>query len=190
MTQADAGQVIDYATVPHDGWRAITLMGPWDFPIVVPPAPGGPEPKRPENRSWSTAWRGPILIHAGLGWDTAGARDPIMTAYWTSIMGDRPLHRDDWSRWRGHVIGVATITDCHPALPKCCKPWGHYSFWDNRRHHLTLGHVRPLVDPVGLIRNEQRAPIDLKTKGSQSLWKPHMRNFRIIDAVRRHLTEV
>ncbi len=193
MTQPDAGQkpdqAIDYAAVPHDRWRAVTLKGPWDFPIVVPPVPDGPEPKRPENRTWSTAWRGPILIHAGLGWDTTGERDPNVTAYWTSIMGDRPLHRDNWSRWRGHVIAVATITDCHQAKPNCCKPWGQYSSWDSRLHHLILDQVQPLVDLAGLIRDGKRAPLDLRTKGSQALWNPHQRNFRIIDAVRRHLPE-
>ena len=43
--------------------RIISVRQPWAWAITVPPAKVR---KTIENRNWSTNYRGPILIHAGL----------------------------------------------------------------------------------------------------------------------------
>lgn len=160
----------DWCTVSAGCWRAITLMGPWDLPIVAPhaypplaawsyPVPDGrtslPEPKRCENRRWSTSWRGPLLIHAGKNWDPDGQADPRVQAMWQALRPDRPMTRTAWS-WAGHVTGVARLIDCHHARPGCCPGWGAQG---PGIRHLILADVRALREPVA-------------ARGHQQLWTP------------------
>lgn len=46
--------------------RALTLRGPWGWAITHAGKPV-------ENRSWSTRYRGPLLIHQGQGTDPDAA---------------------------------------------------------------------------------------------------------------------
>jgi hypothetical protein len=77
--------------------RAITIYQPWAHLIAT-------GRKRIENRSWATAHRGPLLIHAGLSRrllathpDVAsGALDPAGLAF-------------------GAVVGIVDLFDCVPA---------------------------------------------------------------------------
>jgi len=165
----------DWATVPAEDWRAITLKGPWDFPIAAPfarapiaewsyPVPahpaGLPEPKRCENRTWwSTAWRGPLMIHVGKNWDEDGEDDPRVRAMWRAVCPGLPLTRKAWT-WAGHVTAVARLVDCHRSSPGCCPPWGAYATGRYAINHLILRDVRALTAPVG-------------ARGYQQLWTPH-----------------
>ncbi len=47
--------------------KAITLQQPWATLVLE-------HGKRVENRSWTTSYRGPLLIHAGMGVDRAAMR--------------------------------------------------------------------------------------------------------------------
>lgn len=161
----------DWTTAPASAWRAITLKGPWDFPIVAPFARPGiapwsvmvprdpatlPEAKWCENRTWPTGHRGPLLIHSGKGWDTAGEQDPRVAAMWRAACppGLR-LRREAWT-WAGFVTAAAQLVDCHPAVGGCCRPWGHDR---PGTHHLILSDVRVLTEPVA-------------TVGRQRMWQP------------------
>ena len=71
-----------------------------------------------ENRTWTTRYRGPVLIHASCQW----ARMPIEEielVFGISIPRD-PLHR-------GGVIGMADLVDVVTASPMRCFE-GPYGF--------------------------------------------------------------
>ena len=161
---------VDWPTVPAALWRAITVKGPWDLPIVAPYARAPiapwsvplsanpttlPRPKLCENRRWSTAWRGPLIIHTGRRWDRDAQSDPLIHEMWRALCPTLPLFRAAWT-WAGHVTAVAQLVDCHPARPGCCLPWGHSGPAIN---HLVLTDVRALTTPV-------------RARGLRRLWRP------------------
>lgn len=115
--------------------RALTIRQPWADAIVH-------GMKRVENRTWTRAYRGPILIHAG----AEEARGPVPS--WAC-----PPGRPDA---RSAILAVADITDIHQSTGTCCEPWG-----DPHAHvyHWTLANIRPLPAPV-------------PAKGRQGLWTP------------------
>jgi ASCH domain len=98
---------------------ALTVRQPWADAIAH-------QTKRVENRTWKTAYRGPVLIHAG------AALDPHAVIY-----GPRP-------DVRSAVLAVAHITDCHYSDDgQCCGPWGQ-----ERVYHWELADVHALREPV------------------------------------------
>ena len=108
--------------------KALTLKQPWADLVIF-------GDKRVENRSWPTQFRGEVLIHAGFGVDASGA-----------IYADRlpmPIE-DNRIGMAGHIIGVATITDClkrEQALAAGLSYVGHEKYcW-------IIGDSRP-VSPI------------------------------------------
>ncbi|MBF8176953.1 ASCH domain-containing protein [Herminiimonas contaminans] len=85
--------------------KALSIRQPWAWLIVN--ADLYPDPKRIENRTWSTKLRNQILIHAGLKFDRAG---------YDSVVASRPDLVDvmpapaDFER--GGFVGIATVVDC------------------------------------------------------------------------------
>lgn len=73
--------------------RVLSVQQPWAWAIVH-------GPKRIENRTWATEYRGPLLIHAGRSRDRLGE-------YGTGEPSERNLAF-------GAVIGVAELVDCVP----------------------------------------------------------------------------
>lgn len=116
--------------------RALTIRQPWATWIAL-------KAKLTENRTRPTKRRGPILIHAGLGFDEDA---------WQRPHGDLPPLR---SLPAGAVIAVAEITDCHEA-DGCCGPWGEPG---PGVFHYTLERVRRLPQPV-------------PCKGALGFWRP------------------
>jgi hypothetical protein len=99
--------------------KALTIRQPWADAITH-------QTKRTENRTWKTAYRGPVLIHA------AAAHDPHAVIY-----GPRPDARSA-------VLALANIADCHWSEDgQCCGPWGQ-----ERVYHWTLTEVRALPNPI------------------------------------------
>ena len=105
---------------------AITIKQPWATLIVL-------GIKDIENRTWSTKFRGPVLIHASKRkedeeWNSA--KDLIQL---------RKITITEKMKWRdypsGGVIGVAEIVDCVHAS---ASPWfvGEFGF--------VLANARPL----------------------------------------------
>lgn len=75
--------------------KALSIMQPWSWLIVN-------GHKDIENRKWPTAFRGPVLIHAGKTFD---GPDDAQEWQWPEIA--RP---DDFER--GGIVGEAEIVDC------------------------------------------------------------------------------
>lgn len=97
--------------------KALSIQQPWAEAIVR-----GWKPV--ENRSWFTAYRGPLLIHAGVKWDTAGEqfiRDQVGHDEETDALLQSARER------RGGIIGRAMLTDC---VIRHDSPWffGRYGF--------------------------------------------------------------
>ncbi|MFJ6215065.1 hypothetical protein ACIQGZ_17275 [Streptomyces sp. NPDC092296] len=102
--------------------RALTIRQPWADAIAH-------GPKRVENRTRRTGYRGPLLIHAGLAY-VPDAIHPADTA--------------DWPDTRGAVIAVANLLDCHEERRRrCCGRWAMPGMW-----HWRLSGVHALPRPV------------------------------------------
>lgn len=119
--------------------RAITLRQPWAWAV----AEAG---KDVENRVRNIAgsYRGPLAIHAGLGWVEEA---PLPSGV------ERPTRAD---LAFGAVVAVAVLHGVH-AADECglrCSAWamqGH--------HHLEFGQVQRLGAPVA-------------ARGALGLWRP------------------
>lgn len=107
--------------------KALTVRQPW-ADAIAQPSRSFIGPKRIENRTWQTHYRGLFLLHAGLSLDR-----------------DASIPRGaDWPGARGAVIAVAEITGCHFSDNRCCAEWGHDGVW-----HWELGDaVLALRQPV------------------------------------------
>lgn len=148
--------------------RAITVKQPWAWAI----AHGG---KNIENRSRPLAYRGQLLIHAGVSWSHSGAADRRIADAWG------PWHSGgvmpvcfpcpDRELFPSAVLAVAELVDVHRAA-LCCNPWGEHRY---RRAdgvsdipwHYVLADVRALPSPV-------------PAAGRLGLWRP---SDDVVDAV-------
>lgn len=109
--------------------KALSIRQPWAFAITH-------GRKDVENRTWSTNYRGRVLLHASGSMtrdDIEGFRD---------FIEDNPELGGDWLNGRtlrqldrGGIVGLATIVDC---VSESRSPWffGPYGF--------VLSQVRPL----------------------------------------------
>jgi ASCH domain len=103
--------------------RGLTLWQPWASCIAY-------GTKRIENRTWSTGYRGLLLVHAGRFHD-ARAKDLPMT---------QPFLRR--RQPYGAVVAVARLEDCH-------RDDGYCSLWSaHERWHWKLTDVTALKTPV------------------------------------------
>lgn len=73
---------------------ALSIRQPWAWLILT-------KRKDVENRTWSTPYRGPLLIHAGKGMDRRDV-DYVEGTYGLSV----PLNLD-----RGGIVGIAHVVD-------------------------------------------------------------------------------
>lgn len=112
----------------------LTVRRPWASLLLVPRELGG---KNVENRSWTTAYRGPLLIIAGTRVDEPGliaARHARLDANWHT-------RQQGW-------LGGAVLTDVHPATNDCCRPWGMAPIDDSPLYHWVLEHPARLALPA------------------------------------------
>jgi hypothetical protein len=131
-------------------WRALTVRQPWASAIVGIPGEDGDGPKRRENRNRKTNRRGPILIHAGLGYDHEAWMYNRALFEWLQSTG-MALSRQKMPH--GAIVGTAVIDGCH-LDDDCCRPWGEPGAW-----HWSLTDVRALPEPI-------------PAKGMLGLWRP------------------
>jgi hypothetical protein len=82
--------------------RALSIQQPWASLIVN-------GYKRIENRSWSTKFRGPFLIHAGKTVDKQALRDVLLGNH--PVTG-RSFVFDSMDFPTGGIIGAGRIVDC------------------------------------------------------------------------------
>ncbi|MCP9276833.1 DUF4326 domain-containing protein [Mycolicibacterium arenosum] len=124
----------------------LTVRRPWASMLLTPAAHGG---KTVENRSWSTDYRGPLLVFAGTRVDDVG----IEAARRAGLDADWHVKQRGW-------LGAAVLVDVHPARHGCCRPWGrprtgrgvpvhHWVFADpHRLAHQTFGRGFTGLRPV------------------------------------------
>jgi hypothetical protein len=115
--------------------RVLTIRQPWAWAIIH----GG---KDVENRSWRTAHRGPLLIHAGARFDRSAEPEVRRLA------SQGPPPPDEYEL--GAIVGVVELVDC---VRDARSPWAEAGFW-----HWVLTGARP-VDPVSC-------------PGRLGLWRP------------------
>lgn len=111
--------------------RVISIMQPWAWLIVN-------GFKDVENRTQRFSYRGPVLIHAGKKWDTAGAdwlRERDLKDDGIFHAARIALFRETPPLPRGGIVGSATITDCVRE---------HSSPWFFGPHGLLLADQKPL----------------------------------------------
>ncbi|MCH9736838.1 MAG: DUF4326 domain-containing protein [Actinomycetia bacterium] len=108
--------LLDYAHAPLDPVAAgghamgLTLRRPWASMLMVPGQAGG---KTVETLTFSTDYRGPVLIYSGSQLDqsgvTLGARLGLQCMQFHA-------EQKGW-------LGATVLTDVHRAR-RCCAPWG------------------------------------------------------------------
>lgn len=108
---------------------ALSIRQPWAWAILY-------AGKRIENRTWQTAYRGPLFIHAGLRVDYDAVGD--LTEVISRIPEPRPI------AYCGALIATATLVDCisvdqasNDQLSWAGGPWC-----------FVLDDVRPLARPI------------------------------------------
>jgi hypothetical protein len=87
--------------------KAISIQQPWAWAIF--------NGKPVENRTWSTSYRGPLLIHAGKKFDKAGWEEFL--SIWNSAS---PLGVGQDVVVCGGFIGIVDMVDC---VQKHDSPW-------------------------------------------------------------------
>lgn len=112
----------------------LTVRRPWASMLLVPSALGG---KNIENRTWTTRYRGVVLIIAGTRIDACAADAPTVAGL------DAPWH----TRQQGW-LGASVLTDVHPARTHCCQPWGHPPQRHDDIYHWVFEHPARLALPV------------------------------------------
>lgn len=95
--------------------KALSIRQPWAWLIIK-------GHKDIENRSWPTAFRGRVLVHAAKGMTTSEYVDADFFVCGGGIKLPRP--RD---LFRGGIIGMVDVVDC---VTKSDSPWffGKYGF--------------------------------------------------------------
>ena len=125
--------------------RALTIKQPWAGAITF----GG---KRVENRSWPTAYRGLLAIHAGVSVDWDAAEMAWPAAGLAPYVAGAPRKAWTASFPLGAVVAVAELTGCHTRYHICnptgipqtvCSDWAQWG-----QCHWLLANVRPLPRPV------------------------------------------
>jgi hypothetical protein len=106
--------------------RALSVRRPWANLIVS-------GDKTVENRSWSTSYRGLVVIHGGQRWDRQGGS----AAH--DLVGMVDVRDDDFP---GGYLGTVNLVDVHEANG-CCYPWGHAD-----GHHWVVESPRMFAEPI------------------------------------------
>lgn len=133
--------------------KALSVRQPWAWAI-------GYGQKTIENRSWATAYRGPLAIHAGARWDEDGAYDKrVLRAL--HAFGDRfdpPLRVErlgpktvrllrDQQLTPGAIVAVVDVVGicfvCSTAEQCRCGEWAAEG-----QDHWRFANPRPLAQPV------------------------------------------
>jgi hypothetical protein len=117
--------------------KALTICCPWPWFIFTPAeelASWLAEPKRIENRSWETLYRGPLLIHAG-------ASKAWMKPYW-----DWQLPPQQFSA----IIGVVDLVKCWNRSSSNMPDWipDHQHTDEGSQFWWELANPRKFDEPI------------------------------------------
>lgn len=98
-------------------YKVLTLTQPWATLIAI-------GAKRIETRSWSTSYRGPLLIHAAAGLGPVGGKRGYLDLcrsqpFFTELIRHKPnragmFYDDDYFLWlpRGAIVAVCELIEC------------------------------------------------------------------------------
>ncbi|MDQ0472778.1 ASCH domain-containing protein [Labrys wisconsinensis] len=130
--------------------KALSIMQPWAWLIVN-------GHKDVENRDWPTAFRGPVLIHAGKKLDEYAAADVRNRRH--PVTGERLPFDCPTEFETGGIIGEAQIVGCFTASK---SPWfvGKFGFLIHNARPLPF---RPCRGMLGFFEPDF-TPIDPKPK--------------------------
>jgi hypothetical protein len=144
--------------------KAITLFQPWASLVAM-------GEKRIETRSWSTRYRGPLAIHAGMN---SMHMNVIMEHPFSDVFGDNRMFPF------GAVVAVCKLVDCVPTariikgLFIACELGFPYFFLGLRKlvlvqHEFAFGDYSPgryawILDEVEML------PEPISAKGMLGLW--------------------
>lgn len=125
--------------------KALSIMQPWAALIVH-------GVKDVENRSWSTRFRGPVLIHAGKSYDDM-AQDDVDGGIHPVTGAELDLP-DGVTFPTGGIVGTAEIVDCVTASR---SPWfvGEYGFLIRNARPLPF---RPCKGALGFFTPDYSRP--------------------------------
>lgn len=123
--------------------KAITLYQPWASLVAI-------GAKTIETRSWGTAHRGPLLIHAARRWTAAEqfayfrSRDALVLAGWSHPRAE--YLRD--GKHLGCIVAVSRLADCREMREAPDGLDGRLGTYGPGRYGWVLEDVRPLPTPV------------------------------------------
>ena len=133
--------------------KALTLTQPWATLIAI-------GAKKIETRSWSTNYRGKILIHAAKAMPNF-ARDVMYTDPFLDAIADGDSCCADIMEQRGHVLCMAQLIDSKRiGLDTRLPLEPEYSFGD-----YTIGRFMWILDGV------VKLPKPIPMTGMQGLWE-------------------
>lgn len=131
--------------------RALSLTRPWTTLVLH-------HGKDVENRTWNTAYRGPILIHGAKSWDGQAVERYLATYDLLPEGVDGARLLEDRHAHPVGVLGVARLvsvcTRSATGLLCDCGPWAM-----DGQHHWRLADTRAFPEP-------------LPVQGQLGLWKP------------------
>ena len=120
--------------------KALTIRQPWAEAIVA-------GHKEVENRSWKTAYRGLIAIHAGAQLSKRGMADPRIT----DTFGPDHVFQ------LGAILAIARLADCHLAEDGCgCSEWAETTYRNSADEivtgvwHWVLTEIHQLDEPISM----------------------------------------
>lgn len=119
--------------------RALTVRQPWAWALVF-------GPKRVENRSWSTTYRGELVIHAGKVIDGVGNLDERILAAIETYYGGHARGQRAGAMTTGAALAVTHLTDVHMEVGGCCAPWG-----DLGAFHWVTNDPQPFGTPIPML---------------------------------------
>jgi len=115
--------------------KAITLFQPWASLIAI-------GAKTIETRSWFTAYRGPLAIHAAK--KVAPTDDP----YYRSVLAAAGLTYEALPY--GVIVATCRLADCWQITAANCPCYPEFAFGDFRSGWFAwkLADIKPLSEPV------------------------------------------
>lgn len=136
--------------------KCLTLTQPWASLVAA-------EQKRIETRSWKTSYRGPLAIHAAMGFPKYARQACLEQTFYEAMRFVPPDLAP--AACRGEVIATCRLVDCVPAefarfnFPHVWS-WKELVFGD-----FTQGRYAWILADV------KRLPRPIKAKGALSLWE-------------------
>jgi len=137
-----ARMLTDMPAGKPDAMRALSIRQPYAWAIAI-----GAKPV--ENRTWGTAYRGLIAIHAS---KTRPDRSDVENYLILDAVEACGFEIDEAASGQGVIVAVAGLSGCHlspdfggtcGATRPLCSPWAVRD-----QYHWLLENVRPLAEPV------------------------------------------